>query len=324
MNLDAETADMKRTELQSALQQAHTANDPVAVKGIEDSIVRFNVWRGLAESGVQQPTVEGMHSPNNEPVTKTMQPQQELDLTKQASVNPISETSAMQQQGTSLEGKTDSAFTPTNQEISFHYAVKDADSLITSNDTNIKENPNYPQELQPRDRTRDGMVQQVNEIAGKLNPKLLGTSPNVSSGAPIIGPDNVVESGNGRTIALKKVYEGIPEKAAEYKQYLIDNAEKFGLSAADIERMDKPVLVRVRETDVNRADFAKQANAPETAALSATEQAIIDADKISQGLMNLFTPDNNGNINTSSNRAFITEFMNQTMSTAERTRYMTE
>ncbi|MED4726891.1 hypothetical protein P9597_01795 [Aneurinibacillus migulanus] len=326
INLDTETADMKRAELQSALQQAQAANDLVAVKGIEDSIVRFNVWRGLAESGVQQPTVEGMHSLNNEPVTKTMQPQQELDLTKQASVNPISETSAMQQQmnDTSLKGKTDSAFTPTNQEISFHYAVKDADSLITSNDTNIKENPDYPQELQPRDRTRDGMVQQVNEIAGKLNPKLLGTSPNISIGAPIIGSDNIVESGNGRTIALKKVYEGIPGKAAEYKQYLIDNAEKFGLSAADIERMDKPVLVRVRETDVNRADFAKQANAPETATLSATEQAIIDADKISQGLMNLFTPDNNGNINTSSNRAFITEFMNQTMSTAERTRYMTE
>lgn len=448
MNLDTETADMKRAELQSALQQAQAANDLVAVKGIEDSIVRFNVWRGLAESGVQQPPVSSQtqtmglvtnENPtlNNEPVTKTIQPQQEFDLTGQTDINtehipPISETgftfmdkpskekvyreidmdngeklyvtvndpenvrfmvtspnkegsyhteikledgrtvpinggwssgprvvkyytgldletkpdgsyrvkgyknpnnleaqpSAMQQQvkkeDTSLEGKTDSAFTPDNQEISFRYAIKDADSLITSNDINIKENPDYPQELQPRDRTREGMVQQINEIAGKLNPKLLGTSPNVSSGAPIIGPDNVVESGNGRTIALKKVYEGIPEKAAEYKRYLTENAKEFGLSAADIENMSKPVLVRVRETEVNRSDFAKKANAPETAALSATEQAIIDADKISQGLMNLFTPDNNGNINTAGNRSFITEFMNQTMSTPERTRYMTE
>ncbi|MCP1357404.1 LPD38 domain-containing protein [Aneurinibacillus migulanus] len=448
MNLDTETADMKRAELQSALQQAQAANDLVAVKGIEDSIVRFNVWRGLAESGVQQPPVSSQtqtmglvtnENPtlNNEPVTKTIQPQQEFDLTGQTDINtehipPISETgftfmdkpskekvyreidmdngeklyvtvndpenvrfmvtspnkegsyhteikledgrtvpinggwssgprvvkyytgldletkpdgsyrvkgyknpnnleaqpSAMQQQvkkeDTLLEGKTDSAFTPDNQEISFRYAIKDADSLITSNDINIKENPDYPQELQPRDRTREGMVQQINEIAGKLNPKLLGTSPNVSSGAPIIGPDNVVESGNGRTIALKKVYEGIPEKAAEYKRYLTENAKEFGLSAADIENMSKPVLVRVRETEVNRSDFAKKANAPETAALSATEQAIIDADKISQGLMNLFTPDNNGNINTAGNRSFITEFMNQTMSTPERTRYMTE
>ncbi|GED16557.1 hypothetical protein [Aneurinibacillus migulanus] len=448
MNLDTETADMKRAELQSALQQAQAANDLVAVKGIEDSIVRFNVWRGLAESGVQQPPVSSQTQTmglvtnerpvlNNEPVTKTMQPQQEFDLIGQTDINtehipPISETgftfmdkpskekvyreidmdngeklyvtvndpenikfmvtspnkegsyhteikledgrtvpinggwssgprvvkyytgldletkpdgsyrvkgyenpnnleaqpSAMQRQvkkdNTSLEGKTDSAFTPDNQEISFRYAIKDADSLITSNDINIKENPDYPQELQPRDRTREGMVQQINEIAGKLNPKLLGTSPNVSSGAPIIGPDNVVESGNGRTIALKKVYEGIPEKAAEYKRYLTENAKEFGLSAADIENMSKPVLVRVRETEVNRSDFAKKANAPETAALSATEQAIIDADKISQGLMNLFTPDNNGNINTAGNRSFITEFMNQTMSTPERTRYMTE
>ncbi|EJL6750999.1 hypothetical protein ACSVUS_003890 [Vibrio alginolyticus] len=75
-----------------------------------------------------------------------------------------------------------------------------------------------------------------------------------SHGAPIVGADNVVESGNGRTIAIIKAYrEG---KADKYRQFLIDNAERFDLSSDKVESMREPVLVRERVTKVNRAKFA--------------------------------------------------------------------
>ena len=39
------------------------------------------------------------------------------------------------------------------------------------------------------------------------------------------------------------------------------NAQRFGLAPEQIDGMAAPVLVRVRTTPVNRAEFARQANA---------------------------------------------------------------
>ena len=66
-------------------------------------------------------------------------------------------------------------------------------------------NPLYPSELQPRDRTREASRQQIERMADDLKPELLGESYKLSDGAPIIGPDNVVESGNGRTLAIGRL-----------------------------------------------------------------------------------------------------------------------
>ena len=53
-------------------------------------------------------------------------------------------------------------------------------------------------------------------------------------------PDMVVESGNGRVIALKRVYENGHDNAAKYKQWLTESAEKFGLDIETIKNMDSP------------------------------------------------------------------------------------
>jgi hypothetical protein len=46
-------------------------------------------------------------------------------------------------------------------------------------------------------------------------------SPLTSSGAPIVGPDGVVESGNGRTMAVMLAYQqGLPT-AQTYRAYLV-------------------------------------------------------------------------------------------------------
>lgn len=76
---------------------------------------------------------------------------------------------------TAAQGKTEKVYTPgINREIEVRHKVVEADSLITSNDANGAVNLNFPQHLQPRDRSRPTSIAQVHDIASNLNPKLLG------------------------------------------------------------------------------------------------------------------------------------------------------
>lgn len=150
--------------------------------------------------------------------------------------------------------------TARGNEIRTVFQVVEASTLIPSNTLDGRINPLFPQELQPRDRTTKASVLQVEAMANSLAPKQLADSALANNGAPIVGEDMVVESGNGRTMAITKAY--IEGKADEYKRYLISHAAEYGLSAEVIERMSQPVLVRVRQTLVDRAAFAKEANSP--------------------------------------------------------------
>ena len=143
-------------------------------------------------------------------------------------------------------------------EIKARYAVVSADELITSHNTDMSVNPNYPQELQPRQRERAASIVEVEKMSKNIQPELLGENIKISDGAPIVGDDGIVESGNGRVIALKKMYESGND--AKYREWLEANKDKFGITG---ELPDKPVLVRVRTTDVDRVVFTKwQTNHP--------------------------------------------------------------
>jgi hypothetical protein len=161
--------------------------------------------------------------------------------------------------------------------VDVQYAIVEAGDLITSHDTILRINKDYPQELQPRDRTRAASELQIDRIAQNLSPEFLGESPKASDGAPIVGQDGIVESGNARTIALKRVYETGNTNAALYKDWLKDNAEKFGLTRAQIEGAKQPVLVRIRTGEVDRLRFVQEANEASVAAMSPTERAMTDA-----------------------------------------------
>ncbi|MFK5283462.1 hypothetical protein ACI3PL_28205, partial [Lacticaseibacillus paracasei] len=75
-------------------------------------------------------------------------------------------------------------------------------------------------------------------------------------------------------------YEANGQKAEDYKAYLRQNAAQFGLTADQIDGMQRPVLVRVRTTPVNRAEFARQANASTVAQMTPSEMAKADANRI--------------------------------------------
>lgn len=182
------------------------------------------------------------------------------------------------------------------------YEVKSLDELIASNDLAYGVNPLYPSELQPRDRTREASRQQIERMAEDLRPELLGESPKLSDGAPIIGMDNVVESGNGRTLAIAKAYES--GRAEEYRAFLEQYAAERGI---DIAGINNPVLVRTRLTDTDRTQFAKLANESDVAQYSATERAVGDSDRLPDA--SLLKINNDGSINLDGSMDFVRGFV---------------
>lgn len=204
-------------------------------------------------------------------------------------------------------GAKTSFSTESGNRLTATYALMSAGDLNTSHDESLKPSKSYPAELQPRERDRAASEMQVSGIAQRLDPARLGESADAATGAPIVGADGLVESGNARTIALKRVYQSNPQKADEYKQFLRDNAERFGLTPEAIDAVQNPVLVRVRETPVDRAEFARQANASTVAQMSSSEQARADAARIDA--MDDLRPTEDGDFITS--RDFIRRFISR-------------
>ena len=185
----------------------------------------------------------------------------------------------------------------------FAYEVKSLGELIASNDAAYGVNPLYPADLQPRDRTREASRQQIENMADDLKPEWLGESAKLSDGAPIIGVDNVVESGNGRTLAINRAYE--TGKADNYRAYIEKYAAEKGW---DISGIDRPVLVRTRLTDTDRVQFTKLANEADVAQYSASERATTDVDRLPDA--SLLKINNDGSINLDGSMDFIRGFVN--------------
>ncbi|KZR47710.1 hypothetical protein A3N68_12880 [Enterobacter asburiae] len=211
-------------------------------------------------------------------------------------------------------GRTSFVVTSKGAEVKTGFKVVSAQSLIISNNLDGTINPLFPAELQPRDRTRMSSKIQVSKIAGNLRPAQLSDSGLSSHGAPIVGPDNVVESGNGRSMGIMRAYE--QGQAEAYRQYLIDHASDYGLKGEDIALMDMPVLVRERITDVDRAQFARDSNLSDLQEMAASEKAFVDAEMLNERLMALFLPSDEGNLLARTNDGFIRAFMREIGDTA--------
>lgn len=200
------------------------------------------------------------------------------------------------------------AYTPDGKEVQAQWDVVDASDLVTSNTDSFTINPDFPAARQPRDRTRASAQQQVNEIASKLQPNLLGESPDVSTGAPFIGAsDNVVDSGNGRSMAIRRVYQEGGEKAGEYRQFVNEQAAKFGLDTDAVNMMQSPVLVRRNTSDIDRDEFARAANKPTAARMSSTEQAASDAKNLPDASLLSFNGD--GNMSLYQSQSYLKKFI---------------
>ena len=165
------------------------------------------------------------------------------------------------------------------KEYRFDIRVVDLDDLIPSHTDAMGPNPNYPAELQPRIRDRAASRLQIDRIAANLKPEaMLSDSGTLDRGMPIVGPDLVVESGNGRVLALRKARADYPGVFKTYRGMLrttikenypdlADAAPELALPGNDT----APVLVRVRTVEVDRVEFAGIANEATTLSMSPLE-----------------------------------------------------
>ena len=175
----------------------------------------------------------------------------------------------------------------TSTRYEFEFKVVEADSLIVSHSPYTFEiNPEYTAKIQPRIRERLANQLQVKTIAARLDPeKLLLDTKAIDTGTPIIGPDNLVECGNGRVMALMLAAKEYPANIELYRIALKSVALDMGLPVAQIDKMKLPVLVRLRLTPVDRQAFAEECNARPTIETSSIEKARTDADKITPAML---------------------------------------
>lgn len=226
-----------------------------------------------------------------------------------------------------LTGDTETVRAGTGKDsirVKTQFKVVEANDLITSHQDNGQINEAFPQELQPRDRSRSTSEAQIEQMSNELDPELLESSRKASDGAPIVGKDGIVESGNGRTMAIRRAYLKNNQSAKDYKQYLIDHAEDFGLDPEAIKQMKNPVLVRERLDDLNpeqRKEFVKKANESNVAAMSAGEQAKTDADRLDATTLSLYK---GGDYRSEQNADFLQSFYAKVVPQSEAGRFWTE
>ncbi len=171
----------------------------------------------------------------------------------------------------------DQVGTGTGRRVDVSYEVVDASLLQRATG-----------DLQPRDRGRVTSDEQIAEIAARLDPARLMPTAEADRGAPIVGPDNIIESGNGRVQAIVRANELYPDRAQAYRNAI----EAAGFDVP--EGVDAPVLVARRTSDLSDADraaFAREANASEISRMSATEQARVDAAALTPDALSLYRPD---------------------------------
>lgn len=188
------------------------------------------------------------------------------------------------------------------------FALVDANDIQASHDPlrSFALNPNYPgNEITAEGRNRmlaqerpyhldKDLQAKVGEIAAGVKPEfLIGQSPDAINGPPILTPNMMVPGGNRRAMALRLMYEQNPDQAAIYKDFLVKNAEKFGLKPEDVAAMERPVLTRMlmnAQADADINAFTRRVrlyNQSFTAGLEANSEYVSKARLLSDDSMKI-------------------------------------
>lgn len=144
-------------------------------------------------------------------------------------------------------------FTPTVS-VNGRAKVVEVDSLQASH-VNGQVNPmHFGPDWQPKDRTDDASKAGQDQALTNFDPeKITGDGNAFIGSAPSVNERHEGIQGNNRIEILRRLYDEQPEKAAQYKQWLIDHAEEFGYDPAEIAKMKRPVLVNELPVDDAKA-----------------------------------------------------------------------
>ena len=225
-----------------------------------------------------------------------------------------------------IKGTETTVVTDSGKEIRVRYLVVPASRVITShNAETMTPNKAYPQELQPRDRQRVSMQEQVTSMANELRPADLGAGRNLNQGAPIIRKDGVVLNGNGRAMAIQKATAAAGDKATAYRKYIFEHSKEFGLSRVNLAQVRKYMLVREVVDDID-ADTMQDIISSTTGGsrMGASEQAKADAKKIKPRDLERYVDNEQGDLTTAANQDFVAGILYRIVSKNERNAYTDE
>lgn len=251
---------------------------------------------------------------------KASEEKQSINVEEQEKEEPKKEES--KQEEPKNNGKEVTVRTDDGEEFKATYKIVPVDDVISSNTWDFGKNENYPEELQPRDRDHVTMREQVDDMSRNLNPADLAESRSINEGAPLVNADNVVENGNGRTMAIARAYkqgsEAYKASSEAYKQYLVDNAEKFGYTKEQVQAIESPILVRQRDASSDNLQDAIIHSTNGGMRMGAMQQAQADAEKITQGTLKKYNYDGKGDLTSAANRDFIVSAINEIAGKNER------
>ena len=128
-------------------------------------------------------------------------------------------------------------------------AVIDAAQLQPSHIQGVRNPFHFIDEAQPKERNDEASVVSARKIAENIRPEEITSSVTAYTGAPTVNARGEAIQGNNRSDALRLMWDSHQDQAAQYKQYLIDHAEEFGLNADDVAAMERPVLVNMLDVD---------------------------------------------------------------------------
>ena len=148
--------------------------------------------------------------------------------------------------------------------------VVEADTIRPSHNLGGQKNPDFPQEYQPRTYNVDF----VREKARNLTPERLLSKPvDLSNGSPVIDESGNVIAGNHRMGFLIEAKESYPDQWAKYQSKLKESLSQYGLTEADIEGIQNPVLVYKAANSDDVMRIVNEANAPSQQIFSPLEYA---------------------------------------------------
>jgi hypothetical protein len=265
-------------------------------QGRRKDIEKYAEAHGDAELLAEMNIIEGEHKKKKEeetPTKKANDPELErLEIKARKgdlSRGEVERLSKIRKRPLSQEISV--ALSPSKRQ-SYHVRLKvvDLDDLVTSHNEDGQLNNDYDQRLQSRHRGRLADAEQIRTMASGLEPMaLLYDSRRTDEGSPIIGEDGMVESGNGRTMAMKYAARSNNQAWQLYQDELRDSLSLMGISESELAGKRNPVLIRERLTgDGNmdfRVDFAESANTSSIKRMSAFEEALRDANNISPEML---------------------------------------
>lgn len=158
-----------------------------------------------------------------------------------------------------------------------------------------------------RDRTRAASQLQIAKIANDLQFGRLGEAPTMAEGAPTLASDGRIVGGNGRVLAIQRAYD--QGTAAGYRAALAERAIEFGLTREQVEGLQRPVLVRQFQNQVDVRQAAILSNEGGALRMSALEQAKVDAERMPD--LNSVELPESGDFTAASMRSFVRQWLSR-------------